>query len=173
MTRLRISGHLRELNYSDKKVPGLATHMPVLVTHAGLWQGDFQHYSPAGKLLETHQATVEHQFPDQGRFAHIQKSHFIWDNGQEHRLTQKSVFKIGKLWWKSGPFEGCVWETDFQTVLVNITQATDPKLSLTEMICLEPNGQRRSRVRQWFKDGALFKRTLCYERRISNEGAVS
>lgn len=54
-------------------------------------------------------------------------------------------------------------------MLVNMTQTSDPKLCLTEMICLEPDGNRQSRTRQWFKDGKLFRRTLCNEGGCINE----
>ncbi len=164
----RISARIRELNEPAYSVGLLAKKMPSLLQHEGRWQGNFQHFSNEGRLLETHQAVVKHQFPEEGPYAHIQDSHFIWDNGEELHLTQNSIFVDGKLWWDGDPFQGCIWETDFGNILINITQTSDPRLTLNEMICLEPAGNRRSRVKQWFKNGRLFKRTLCHERRISN-----
>ncbi|MEP2779251.1 hypothetical protein [Parasphingorhabdus sp.] len=111
--------------------------MPALMAHAGRWGGNFQHFDNEGQFLESHQAVVQHQFPEEGPDAHVQDSPFIW-------------------------------ESDFVNVPGNISQTSYPHLPLNEMICLEPKGNRRSRVRQWFKNGRLFKRTLCRERRISN-----
>lgn len=165
---IRVSGAIRDLDACSAESSELAEYMPNMLAHEGRWEGDFQHFDNNGGLLETHRGVVSHEFPTKRKFAHIQNSHFSWDNGQEHILTQKSVFEDGKLWWESGPFQGCIWETEFGIILVNITQTSGPRLCLNEMMCLEPNGNRRSRVKQWFKHGKLFKRTLCHERRISN-----
>lgn len=169
----RISGQIKELDNAAPGISMLAEQMPTFVTYQGHWSGEFQHFGNDGRLLETHHGHVEHEFPETGPYDHIQHNHFVWDNGQEHVLEQKSVFCDNKLWWESGPFQGCIWETDFGTVLVNITQLSSPRLHLNEMICLEPNGNRRSRVKQWFKHGKLFRRTLCHEQRGSNEHSKS
>ena len=173
MVGVRISAGLKDLDAIHPRSPMLARKIPTLMTCEGHWSGESQHYNNEGSLLEKHEVHVRHQFPEAGPYAHIQHNRFTWDNGREHVLEQKSVFADGKLWWESGPFQGCIWETDFGNVLVNITQTSRPRLCLNEMICLEPNGVRRSRVRQWFKDGKLFRRTLSRERRIHSQSLQS
>ncbi|MEP3226799.1 MAG: hypothetical protein ABJO01_12555 [Parasphingorhabdus sp.] len=168
---MRIIGQIKELSLtpaSDDRSSDLAQHMPTFIAYEGRWCGEFQHYSNDGKLLESHHGFVKHEFPQNGPFDHIQHSHFTWDDGHEQILQQQSIFSNGRLWWESGSFQGCIWETEFGNVLVNISQTNSPRLCLNEIISPETNGNRRSRVRQWFKNGKLYKRTLCHERRINN-----
>lgn len=167
MTVLRIRGSIREIAVAEKGHGRLADIMPNFVAHAGQWQGKHLHFSTTGCLLETHTVFLEHAFPASGGFAHVQTSRFSCEDGQEHELVQKSILRDDRLCWNNGTFKGCIWEADHGIILLNMHQIEYPNICLNEMICLEPDAKRRSRTRQWFREGKLFKRTICDEIRLS------
>ena len=79
--------------------------------------------------------------------------------------TLPAVMKGGKLWWDVEEFSGWGWETEFGIILLNLKRKDDPGACFHEMITLGDDGENRARTWQWFKDGALIRRTLCDERR--------
>ncbi|WP_162558814.1 hypothetical protein [Sphingorhabdus sp. EL138] len=168
MARFRVTAGIRDLDETKDQFSLLANTMPVFASFEGSWAGEHQHFSNKGQLLNAHRGIVQHQFPQTGTYAHIQRSQFYWEDGQEQMIEQRSIFHDDQLIWEKGPFQGCIRETSYGNVLVNITQRTAPQLCLNEFVNVESNGNARLRTRIWLKDGRLFKRTLCYEHRMDN-----
>lgn len=167
MTVLTIRGAIRETTFAGNGNNKLNDIMPNFVAHKGQWKGEHRHFSISGCFLETHIVFLEHSFPTSGRFAHVQTSRFRRDDGVKHELIQKSILRGDRLCWNNGNFAGCIWESDFGIILLNMHQIGYPNICLNEMICLEPGAKRRSRTRQWFREGKLFKRTICDEIRLN------
>jgi hypothetical protein len=156
-----------EEDLDNKSRPLLADAMPLMLRHAGIWQGTYRHIEANGALLETHSARVECVFPTSGPYAYIQHNHFTWDDGREYRASLDAVLRDGKLWWDNDNFRGCGWESDFGLILLNLQRKDDTGANFYEMICMGDDGKHRSRTWHWFKNGKLFKRTLCDEELVA------
>lgn len=141
--------------------------MPSLLQHEGLWEGIYRHVDADGRLIDQHSASVCCELPDDGQFAYIQHNHFTWPDGREHRAVLPGILRDEKLWWDVETFHGYSWETDDGILLLNLTRKDEPGANFFEMITLGNTGEFRSRTWQWFRDGKLYRRTLCDERRVS------
>lgn len=147
--------------------PTISTIMPQMLEHRGCWHGIYRHLDKDGVQIEAHRAEVDCIFPEEGPYAYIQKNLFIWDDGREEKAVLNGVLRDGKLWWDNEKFSGCAWESEFGLILLNLQRKDDPGANFYEIICMGENKNHRARTWHWFKDGKLFKRTLCDERRVS------
>lgn len=145
----------------------LAEAMPTMSRHEGVWEGVYRHLDADGALVDIHRTTVRCEFPDEGPHAYVQTNHFVWDDGREYRAVLPGTFRDGRLWWNVDTFHGYSWETDDGIQLLNLTRKDEPGANFFEMITIGSTGQFRSRTWQWFRDGQLYKRTLCDERLVS------
>jgi len=148
-------------------VPLLNDVMPNMVAHKGLWRGVYTHIDETGALIERHNSEVECIFPSSGNIVYLQKNYFTWDDGRERRVELPGVLKNGKIWWDTETFSGYGWETDDGMTLLNLQRKDIPGANFFELIAMGDTGEYRSRTWHWFKDGKLFKRTLCEERRVA------
>lgn len=156
------------MTMADDRKPLLTGIMPAMLRHAGTWQGVYRHVDDENRPVDEHRATVECLFPSEGPHAYIQHNHFQWDDGREYRATLEGTLRDGKLWWDNDSFSGCAWETEHGLILLNLARKDDPGANFYEIICLGDDGTHRARTWHWFKDGRLFKRTLCDERRAQD-----
>ena len=108
------------------------------------------------------------EFPENGEFAYIQHNLFIWPDGKEQRYTLPGRLQDDKLWWDTPTFSGCAWQTDFDIILLNLTRKDEVGANFFEMITLGETGKHRARTWQWFREGQLYKRTLCTESKVSD-----
>lgn len=141
--------------------------MPGLARHGGTWKGIYRHVDAQGALIDMHHATVRCEFPDTGIFAYLQHNHFEWEDGRETRAVLPGVLRDDRLWWDVDTFEGYSWETRDGILLLNLNRKDEPGANFFEMITIGSTGEHRSRTWQWFRDGKLYKRTLCDERLVS------
>jgi hypothetical protein len=141
----------------------IAATMPSMLRHAGLWQGTYRHLDAQGQLVDQHQASVRCVFPADGPFAYIQHNHFTWADGREVRAELPGVLRDGRLWWDTPTFAGSAWETAEGVILLKLDRKDEPGAHFVEVIVLGPTGTHRARTWHWFRDGALYRRTLCDE----------
>lgn len=151
------------------KKSNLATLMPAMLRHTGTWQGTYLHQDVNGATLDKHNARVICEFPESGEYAYIQHNLFTWEDGSQQEYTLPGRLKDNKLWWDTPTFSGCAWQTDYDVILLNLSRKDEVGAHFFEMITLGDTGQFRSRTWQWFKDGKLYKRTLCDEQKVSDE----
>jgi len=135
--------------------------------HEGTWEGRYTHLDAQAQILDHHDVRIVCEFPDTGPYAYIQYNHFTWADGHEYKAQLPGTYKDGRLWWDTDTFKGSAWETHDGIILLNLERKDDPGARFYEMITLGDTGQERARIWHWFKDGKLFKRTLCDEWRIS------
>ena len=90
----------------------------------------------------------------------------MWDDGRDYRATLPGVLQGDRLYWDLPTFAGTAWETHDGILLLNLSRKDEPGANFFEMITLGATGQHRARTWQWFKDGRLYKRTLCDEWRV-------
>ncbi len=145
----------------------LADAMPSMRHHEGVWKGVYRHVDSDGAPLDTHCVTIRCELPDHGPYAYIQHNHFVWDDGREYHATLPGTLRDGRLWWDVDTFHGYSWETFDGILMLNLTRKDEPGANFFEMITLGGTGEFRSRTWQWFRDGRLYKRTLCDERLVS------
>ncbi|WP_374142045.1 hypothetical protein [Sphingomonas sp.] len=141
--------------------------MPTLLRHEGLWRGVYRHVDADGVLVDQHDVSVRCEFPEDGPYAYIQYNHFTWPDGREHRAVLPGILRDGKLWWDVETFHGYSWETEDGILLLNLTRKDEPGANFFEMITMGDTGEFRSRTWQWFRDGKLYRRTLCDEQRVA------
>jgi hypothetical protein len=146
--------------------PLIADIMPAMLRHDGVWEGLYRHVDVDGNLLDMHRTRVRCEFPTEGPYAYVQYNHFMWDDGRESHATLPGVLRDGKLWWDLETFRGYSWETEDGILMLNLERKDEPGANFFEMITMGDTGQYRSRTWQWFKDGKLYKRTLCDEERV-------
>jgi hypothetical protein len=143
----------------------LAALMPSLAAHEGVWRGTYRHLDAEGRVTDVHSSEVRCEFPDTGDYVYVQHNRFIWDDGRERRVVLPGVLREGRLWWDVEAFCGWSWESR-GVILLDLERKDDPGASFLEMITLSPSGRSRARTWHWFKDGALFRRTLCDEVKV-------
>ncbi|MEM8986238.1 MAG: hypothetical protein AAGC95_05890 [Pseudomonadota bacterium] len=143
----------------------MARRMPAAYRHKGVWRGVYRHIDAEGRTLDVHESRVEVLFPEEGDWDYVQRNHFTWPNGREARAELPAVYRDGALWWDTQTFSGRAWETEDGAVLLNLDRKDEPGASFFEIILMGADDHHRSRTWHWFKDGKLYKRTLCEERR--------
>lgn len=149
--------------------PELARAMPSLLRHRGVWEGRYRHLDADSLLLDSHGARIVCEFPDTGPHAYIQHNLFTWDDGRKYRATLPGVLQGDRLFWDTPTFSGYSWETRDGILLLNLDRKDEPGANFFEMITIGSTGEYRARTWQWFKDGRLYKRTLCDERLVSRD----
>ncbi|MFC7293050.1 hypothetical protein [Hirschia litorea] len=140
--------------------------MPTMAKHAGIWEGIYTHIDVDANVIDRHKTRVVCEFPTEGEHVYIQHNHFMWEDGREYKARLPGVYRDGRLWWDLDTFHGSSWETDEGLIMLDLDRKDDPGANFYEIIALGKTGQHRARTWHWFKDGKLFKRTLCDETKI-------
>ena len=132
-----------------------AQAMPMMLRHAGIWDGVYRHVSFDFVLLDEHRM----------RTVYIQHNRLEWADGRVEERDFPGVFDGTQLRWDTDRFHGYGWETH-GVVMLHLDRKDVVDAHFTEMIELSADGQRRARTWQWFEKGRPTRRTLCDEMRI-------
>jgi len=141
--------------------------MPAMLDHEGVWEGVYTNINRDAEVIDKHKVQVTCEFPTSGKYVYIQHNHFMWDDGREFKMDLPGVYRDGRLWWDLETFSGSAWQTKDNLILLNLARKDDPGANFFEMIAMGDTGKHRSRTWHWFKDGQLFKRTLCDEWKVN------
>ena len=158
---------------TPKTVSELKALMPVLARHEGVWEGMYRHYDAEGHQTDAHKSRLICRFPDTGDHLYHQTNIYTWDDGRSETRDFPATIRDGRLWWDNDFIKG--WAADMQldnfnrTTVLNWTRTGDAGLYLYEMIQISDCGTRRARTWQWFKNDALFARTLVDEHKMSSD----
>ena len=150
---------MNSLNYFHK-------HIPAMLKHEGTWEGVYTHVNRNAEIIDKHKAKIICEFPSSGDYAYIQHNHFIWDDGREYKVQLPAIYRDKRLWWDTDTFKGSAWESKDNLILLNLERKDDPGANFFELIAMGDNKKHRARTWHWFKDGRLYKRTLCDEWKI-------
>lgn len=106
--------------------------------------------------------------PDDGPFAYVQTSRFIWPERDETHVFE-GVLRDNRLWWNTPRLVGHAFIIDDApgALFLRFRRVDLPGIEITEMIQLSGCGNLRMRTWQWLKDGAPWRRTLVDERKIA------
>ena len=143
----------------------LARVFPSILRHEGRWTGTYTHLDENAAVLDRHATDVTCEFPDTGPHAYLQHNRFHWPDGRESSTTLEVELRGDRLWWDAATFCGWAWETREGLILLDLERKDDPGARFYEIIVTAPDGQTRARTWHWFREGRLFKRTLCDEAR--------
>lgn len=146
---------------------GIKDEMPLLARHEGEWEGTYTYVDASGEIVDQHRSHLTCAFPtEESGVDYHQINRYEWDDKEEvHDFP--AVYRDGEIWFDTERIRGHAWEVDENTVVLTwVYKGSDEDLSLYEMIQLSPDGNRRARTWQWFRDGEIFQRTLIDERRI-------
>jgi len=142
-------------------------NMPAMQNHAGVWKGVYTYINHTFEIIDKHEAKVTCSFPASGDYAYIQYNHFTWPDGREYKAQLPAIYRKGRLWWNTHHFHGSAWQTKDDIIVLNLERKDDPGARFFEMITMGETMTNRARTWHWFKDGVLFKRTLCNEWKIT------
>lgn len=143
----------------------LAAVFPSILRHEGVWTGIYTHLDEQAAIVDRHEAEVRCEFPEHGPFAYVQHNRFRWPDGREQTARLDGELRGERLWWDTPAFHGWAWETREGLILLDLERKDDPGARFYEIIVTAPDGKTRARTWHWFREGRLFKRTLCDERR--------
>ena len=156
-----------------KTVNELKKAHPVLARHEGVWDGIYRHYDADGNKTDEHKSRLLCRFPDKGDHLYHQTNIYMWDDGKIETRDFPAQIKDGRLWWDNEFIQGwaadMTLDTNNRTTVLNWVRTGDPDLYLYEMIQISDCGTKRARTWHWFKNDALFSRTLVDERKISDD----
>jgi len=141
--------------------------LPVMLQHEGVWQGVYRHLDLEGNVIEKLDSKVICEFPTSGKSAYTQHNHFTYADGSQKEVSFPGVQRGDRIWWDTETFQGYGWEAGANTVMLKLDRKDIPGAYFLEVIVLSENNIDRARTWHWFKDGKLFQRTLCDERRVS------
>ena len=140
--------------------------MPAMLAHEGVWEGTYTHVDTALNVLDRHASRVVCTFPTDGEHAYVQHNTFTWPDEKVVTAELPGVFHDGRLRCDTPTFEGSAWQTHEGFILLDLDRRDEPGTRFHEIIMMGEGGQHRARTWHWFRDGRLFKRTLCEERRV-------
>ena len=138
---------------------------PAMLRHEGTWEGTYTHLAADGAVLDRHASRVDCRFPDDGPYGYVQHNRFTWRDGREQEMVLNGTIRGDRMFWDTETFAGYAWETRDDLILLNLARKDEPGAHFIEVIALGETGRYRSRTWHWFRDGRLYKRTLCDEAR--------
>lgn len=143
-----------------------AAAMPVMLRHAGKWEGTYTYIARDGTVLDRHRTWTLCEFPTDGEYAYIQSNRLTWDDGRTLERSFGGRFSGGLLHWDTDRFVGTGWETREGVVMLRLDRKDEPGVHFIEMIVLSDDGRTRSRTWHWLEHGVPTRRTLCDEVRV-------
>jgi len=150
----------------DTHLEQFRSKMPNMFDHAGVWEGTYTHLDAAAQIIDEHASQVICEFPTEGPFAYIQHNRLTWPDGRVNQVSFHGTYKNERLWWNTPLFSGSAWETRNGIILLDLDRKDEVGATFREIILMGDTGKHRTRTWHWFRDGQLFRRTICEERRV-------
>ncbi|MEO1100958.1 MAG: hypothetical protein AAFW65_03840 [Pseudomonadota bacterium] len=145
----------------------MTANYPAHRAHEGVWEGTYRHFNANAEQEELIRSRVICEFPEEGEVFYRQSIELTGETGEVHHATFDGIAKDDHVWFDTPTFVGKSWETQDGVVLLNLERKDEPGAHFVEAIIMARGGERRARTWHWFKDGALYRRTLCDEARVS------
>jgi len=139
---------------------------PAHRAHVGIWEGTYRHVDLQAQEEELIQSHVICEFPGDEVF-YRQTIRLTHPDGRVTNAGFDGVDRGDHLWFDTPTFVGKSWETDDGVVLLNLKRKDEPAAHFVEVIIMGEDGTHRARTWHWFKDGFLYRRTLCDEHRVA------
>lgn len=138
---------------------------PAHRAHLGVWEGTYRHIDMYAKQEELVRSHVVCEFPATDVF-YRQTIRLEHADGSITKAGFDGYDRGDHLWFDTPSFVGKSWETQDGVVLLNLERKDEPGAHFVEVIVMGETGKHRARTWHWFKDGQLYRRTLCDETRV-------
>lgn len=147
----------------------MSTHLfPATRAHEGIWEGSYLHLNTAADIEDRHASRVTCEFPaDGGPVFYRQHIKFTWPDGRIRNDMFEGRVEGDCLIYDTPSFCGKSWETADGLILLNLQRKDEPGAHFLEIIAMGSTGKHRARTWHWFRDGRLYRRTLCDESRVA------
>ena len=171
----RLADHLlAELAAESAQADEDARQRAAMARMAGTWVGTFRRFDANGALVETLPSRIIVRFPDEdGAHDYHQTNILTGPDGKEQRIESYGRWDGAVLRFSNDRMDGMFREVEDDPTGRNsvlLMQFKDGSgLTLSEIISLSPDGQRRMRVAQYMRDGMLVRRTLVDEQKLPAE----
>ena len=149
--------------------------LPVLARHEGVWDGTFMRLDANNSVAAQFKSRIIKRFLPDEFWPQIYHQTNIYDlpDGTHQVIDTKGAYRDGKIHFGSARVQG--WQLDDTTdpfnrsVLLYMVYTSDPNQYVYEMINISDDGQHRTRITQFLKDGRNMRRTLIDEELVSSD----
>lgn len=159
----------------DRLNPAVALSLPPqieAVVEPGVYAGTFRRYDGDGQLLEQFPAEVVVRLQrDNGRLLYHQTNLYRHPDGPVQRLDSHGEIRDGRLWFSNERLQG--WTLPLpapagdRAAVLMMEFIDGSGLTVHELVVISGDGQQRSRVAQYFRDGRVVRRTTIDETKQS------
>ena len=145
--------------------------MPVMARMEGVWEGEFRRVDAKGALIEAVPSRVIVRFlPDGEAYDYHQINITRPGEEGEQRIESNGKWDVDRLRFSNSRLSG--WAKDLTADPSGLTSVfrmafTDGSgLTVSEIVSLSGDGNRRMRATQYIRDGRIARRTLIDEKRV-------
>lgn len=153
----------------------IEARMPVVAAQAGIWAGEYVHFDADHREIDRHASRLVCRLFDgpDGAARLTQTNIYDWADGSREIRYFDGTLHGDRILIRNETIDGWVAplreDATGRTIMVAWVSMIDPSLRYYEMITLAQDMRHKNRVWHWYRDGALFQRTLINERKISDD----
>jgi len=150
----------------------MLARMTALGRMEGIWEGTFRRYDASGNLIDKLPSHIEVRYLPDGATYDYEQVNILKPAGRpEQRILSQGKWDVDRLRFGNDRLDGysqdLASDPSGLSAVVMMTYKDGSKQTVSEIVTLSPDGQRRSRATQYFRDGILERRTLIDEVKIS------
>ncbi|KCZ99810.1 hypothetical protein HPO_02924 [Hyphomonas polymorpha PS728] len=142
------------------------TRFPAHFAHEGIWEGKYRHLAVDGTEEGRFRSRVTCEFPQKDGVIYRQTTELWTPEGAYSKAGFDGLDRGDHLFYDSPTFHGRSWETEGGHLMLNLIRKDEPGAYFVELIIMGEGGKHRARTWHWFKDGQIYRRTLCEESRV-------
>lgn len=140
---------------------------PAHIAHQGVWEGTYRHVSVDGSEEGRFRSRVTCEFPQEKGVFYRQTTELWSQDSVYSKAVFEGIDRVDHLFYDTPTFTGRSWETTGGHLMLDLLRKDEPGASFVEVIILGSDGCHRARTWHWFRQGQLYRRTLCEESRIA------
>jgi hypothetical protein len=153
----------------------LAEYLPVIVRHAGVWEGTFARIDADNNVQAKFRSQIVFRLLDDAHWPdiYLQTNTYWLPGGSVQSFDTPGSFRDGRLWFESDRVRG--WsaddplDTEGANALLFMEVLYDPGTHIYEMAQISRDNTRRSRAVQFVRDAVTIQRTLIDETLLTRD----
>lgn len=154
----------------------IATNHPLSYDQKGVWDGEYVYFDANHNIIDRHKSRLICRYDDEGPRPKIRQSNiYTWADGTQEVRYFEGWLGGDRIWFDNDLIRG--WTADIKldptgrSIMVSWVRKDALDIQFYELINTSPDGERKNRAWQWYRDGHLFQRTLINETRTSRDTA--